>query len=389
MYTAQSNFYDLVTNGLGALDNYQGFLDEVMSLKYNGIQMDGFVFDPNMQIDFTYHQLQKELDLNVMATYVANNSPAMPQSTRGFEIATGKVPRMKTRHEIDEETIREQMVIQQRFGAASDRAGQAARDALFETTDNMIGSHTNSLTYQRHQMVSTGALTLLDTNNPNGLKNVTFSANIPAINKLQLTGTSKWWTDYTHATEGSAADPIKDLIAKVRYAHLHGVTACHFEVDLLTAQDMCNHSKVLSAIGYRYSPAISSDNSAIAIGRNLGYDGQLLALEQLVGVSINVIDSIVSVEKWDKSSKSVLYPQLRSFSADVLVLVPDGQIGSIKVVEPLQLPLNNGTYGQFYGGRLLLTVDFDIQMKTQSFESEMTALVVPTKQKYMYYLNVV
>lgn len=389
MYKAGGNFYDLVTNGLGALDNYQGFLDEVMSLKYNGLQMDGFQFDPNMQIDFTYHQLQKELDLNVMSTYVSNGSPAMPSSTRGFEIATGKVPRMKTRHEIDEETMREQMVIQQRFGAASDRAGQAARDALFTTTDNQIGSHTNSLTYQRHQMVSRGKLELLDTNNPNGIKNVTFSANIPAANITSLLTTAKWWTDANHTTEGTAADPIKNLIAMVRYAKLHGVTAMHFETDLLTLQDLLGHSKVLAAIGYRYSPAISSDASAVAIGRNLGYEGQKVALEQLIGVGITAIDSIVSVEKWDKATKAVAFTQLRSFAADVFVLVPDGQIGSIKVVEPLQLPLNNGTYGQFYGGRLLMTVDFDIATKSQYFESEMTALVVPTKQKYMYYLNVV
>ena len=389
MAVANANFYDLVTNGLGTLDNYQGYLDDVMALKYNGLQMDGFAFEPNMQIDFTYHQLQKELDLNIMATYVSNNSKAMPFATKGFEVKTGKIPRMKTLRTIDEETMREMMVLQQRFGVASDRAGQAALNTLFETTDMQIGGHTSSLTYQRHQIVSTRQLSLLDTNNPNGIKNVTFTANVPAGNVSSLAGAFKWWTDATHMVEGATADPIKDLIAKVRYAKMHGLTAMHFEADLLTVQDLCSHTKVLAAIGYRFSPAISSDGSAISIGRNLGYDGQKAALEQLIGAGITTIDSIVSVEKWDDDAKAITRPQMRSFAPDVIVLVPDGQIGTIKVVEPLKLPINNGTYGEFYGGRLLLTVDYDIAMKTQTFESEMTAIVVLNKQKYMYYLNLI
>ena len=46
-----------------------------------------------------------------------------------------------------------------------------------------------------------------------------------------------------------------------------------------------------------------------------------------------------------------------------------------------------GTYGTFYGGRLLVTVDVDFSKKCQSFETEMTSLVVPDKPQYMWYIH--
>jgi Phage major capsid protein E len=388
MKGGSKNFYDLVGSALGTLENYQGYLDNVMASKYNGLQMDGFDFAPNMQVGFTYAQIQKELNLNVMATYVDVDSDGKNRGTQGFQLTTGKIPRMKVRREYDETQMREIMVLQQRFGGNGVQALGAALNALFETTDDMIGSHTNSLTYQRHQMVSRGKLELLDTNNPNGIVNVAFSANVPAKNITQKTLTDRWWTSAAHTTEGTTSNPIKDMITIVRAARLRGITDVHFEVDFFTLEDTLNHSAVKTAIGYAMAPMANSDSVAQAIAVNLGYEGQKAALERLIKTPINVIDSIVSVEKWDNAAKALGYTQLRAFAPDVFVLVPNGSLGEILTVEPLKLPLNNGTYGDFYGGRLLLTVDFEIQKKIQYFKSEMTSLVVPNKPQTMYYLNI-
>ena len=389
MNTGQKNFYDLVGSALGTLENYQGYLDKVMAVKYNGLQLDGFTFAAGMQVGFTYAQIQKELNLNVMATYVDNDSAGKNRGTQGFQLTTGKIPRMKTRREYDENQMREIMVLQQRFGGNNVQALNAALNALFTTTDDMIGSHTNSLTFQRHQMVSRGKLELLDTNNPNGITNVTFSANVPAANITTKTSTAAWWTSAAHTAEGSASNPIKDLVAMIRAARLKGITDVHFEADYFTLEDLLNHSAVKTAIGYALQPMANSDAIAQAISTNLGFDGQKAALERIIKTNIVAVDSIVSVEKWDNTKKALGYSQIRSFAPDVFVLVPNGNLGEVLTVEPLKLPLNNGTYGDFYGGRLLLTVDFEIQKKIQYFQSEMTSLVVPNKPQTMYYLNVV
>jgi hypothetical protein len=74
-----------------------------------------------------------------------------------------------------------------------------------------------------------------------------------------------------------------------------------------------------------------------------------------------------------------------AFEADVFVFVPDGELGEILTVEPIAI--EGGTYGTFYDGRLLLTVDVDAKYKCQSFNTEMTSLVVPNKPQYMWYLK--
>ena len=75
-----------------------------------------------------------------------------------------------------------------------------------------------------------------------------------------------------------------------------------------------------------------------------------------------------------------------SFAADVVVFVPDGNLGEIITVEPIAI--EGGTYATFYGGRLLMTVDVDAKYKCQSFNTEMTSLVVPNLPQYMWYTRV-
>ena len=388
MWTGDLTYNDLVTSALGNIKNLQEFIDDVFAEKYNGLQLDGFRFAPEMQVDFTYEQIEKTLGLNVMATYVDIDSPGTPISMDGFTLTTGKIPRMKKRAEYDENEMRKIMVLQERFGNTSMRSINAAKRTLFDVTDKLIGSHTNSMTYQRHQMISKGQLEITSTNNPAGIASVTFSASVPAANKTTLTGNYKWWADATHAAEGSSSNPIGDLRAKRRAMEQKNVISMHMEIDSLTFEDLLGHSAVKKAIGYHIQPLAGSDTIASAIAVNAGFDAQKAVLEKLIGCRIVPIDSIVAVEKFDKATMALAQTQIRAFSPDVCVFVPDGLLGEVKTVEPVKLPLTNGTYADYYGGRLLMTVDFNILRKIQYIETEMTSLVVPDKPKYMMYLTV-
>ena len=177
MNTYPVQFYALLSRALGGNDGrrLQGFLDNVVAKKYNQLNIPGFKFAAEMQLDFTYEQLQKTAGINVMAQYLDVDSPATPIGTEGAVIATGRIPRMKMVEYYNEDKYRKLLIAEQRFGAGSDRVVTAAVDALFNTASNLVGGHTNSLTYQRHQVVSTGKFTLNSTNNPNGLVGLTFS----------------------------------------------------------------------------------------------------------------------------------------------------------------------------------------------------------------------
>lgn len=391
MNTYTLEFYDLIARALGGNDSkrLQGYLDEVMALKYNGLQIDGFDFAEDMQLDFTYEQIQKEVGLNVMAQYVDVDAPAIPLGGEGFQIGTGKIPRMKLVEYLNEDKIRKQLILEQRFGENSDRVINSAKDKLFVTLDKLFGGHTNALTYQRHQVVSAGKFTLTDTNNPNGIQNVTFAAHVPAGNINNLSENKRWWTsvdkDGVYSNEGSACDPIKDLKAIVRKAKDKGVRG-HFEVDDAYMEQVLDHSKVREAIASNMYPLSTGDAlvAAMAAVANMDKEAKVAALGKIVGAPFKLIDSIVSVEKWDREQKKLARPTFRAFNANVLVFVPDGSLGEILVVEPITV---GGTSGSMYGGRLLMIADIDVTKKCQSFNTEMTALVVPDKPQYMWYLH--
>jgi hypothetical protein len=75
---------------------------------------------------------------------------------------------------------------------------------------------------------------------------------------------------------------------------------------------------------------------------------------------------------------------LDSFAQDVVVFVPDGNLGEIVVVEPIAIA--GGNYASFLDGRGLMTVEADYTKKCQSFSTELTALCVPNLPQYMWYI---
>ena len=383
MNTYPVQFYDLLSRALGGNDSrkLQGFLDNVVALKYNELNIPGFKFAEEMQLDFTYEQLQKTAGINVMANYYDLDSPAIPNGSEGFVVATGRIPRMKMVEYLNEDKYRKLLIAEQRFGAGNNRVVTGAVKALFNTTDTLIGGHTNSLTYQRHQVVSTGKFTLNSTNNPNGVVGLTFSAHVPSANTTTLSGTKKWWTDATYATEGSAADPIADMIAMVENAQDKGIEG-HFEINKTYLTKILGHSKVVAAIGANLFPMAENASAAAAY---LSRDKKIEVLAEIVGAPIVAIDAKVATEVWNKTNKALERKTIDAFEANVVVFVPNGEIGEILTVEPIAI--DGGTYATFYGGRLLLTVDVDAKYKCQSFNTEMTSLVVANRAHEMFYLK--
>ena len=383
MNTYPVQFYDLLSRALGGNDGrrLQGFLDNVVAQKYNQLNIPGFKFAPEMQLDFTYEQIQKEIGLNVMASYVDLDSQPIPVGTEGAVISTGRIPRMKMVEYYNEDKYRKLLIAEQRFGAGSNQVVNSAVKALFNTIDTLVGGHTNALTYQRHQIVSTGKFTVNSTNNPNGIVGLTFASHVPTANINTLSGPARWWTNAEKTTEGTAADPIADLIAMVETARKKGVKG-HFEVNAAYLDAILKHSKVVAAIGANLFPLATDKTAAAAY---LSRTRKLEVLAEIVGAPINAIDAIVATEVYNKTTKKLERTMIDAFEANVVVFVPDGDLGDFITVEPIAI--EGGTYGTFYDGRLLLTVDVDAKYKCQSFNTEMTTLAVPNKPQYMWYLK--
>ena len=374
--------YDLLSRaGIGNGKQLQDFIDNQVMQKYNELDIAGFQFAATNQLDFTYEQVQGEYALNIMASYVDLDSPATPDASQGATLATGRIPRMKKVEYYNEDKIRKMRILEEFKGANSADVRAAAIADLFVTTDKLIGGHVNSISYQRHQIVSTGKFTLTAENNPNGIKGVTFAAHVPAANINTLSGTARWWTDAEKTTEGSAANPVADLINMVEVARRKGVRG-HFEVNYNFLTKVLNHSKVIATIGLNALPAADAAAQAAFAGI-WGRAKKKAALEELIGVNIVEIDHMVATQK---VVKGVVENNLvDAFAGDVVVFVPDGTLGEILTVEPIAIA--GGTYARFLGNRGLLTVGADYEKKIQSFNTEMTSLVVPSLPQYFWYLN--
>lgn len=375
MRTRDAAFYDLLGLGLGDKP-YQVFVDEVLSDLQNGRKTDGFDWSPDIQMGFTYEQVEAELGLASIPTYVDINSPGAYKERQGLKLGMGSIPRGKHGFAINEKIIREEMIIAQRTGVYSSGLGGKMLDILFYSTSDLIMGNYNGLTLQRDQMVSNGSFTLDAENNPDGLRYIEFKANIPAANKVTLADTKKWFN--ANGTEGADSDPIKDMQDLVQKMKRKNVARFHFEVDELTFDKILTHSKVLSKVALALFPTTLSDNLA-ALASVLDRAAIKAKLESLIGASIVVKDNIVKIE-----GKG----EIRTFAENVLALVPDGTLGDIKAVQPIYVADPAARIATYDGGRTVLKQWFDTKTNTQYIESELTALVVPSRAMHMFQLVV-
>lgn len=379
-------FYDPLALALNG-HKLQEFVDRLLA-DYNQLDITGFEWDNDLLMDFTYSQVERELHLDVMASYVDLDSPAIPVGVEGDVLGTGKIPRMKSVEYYNEDKLRKLKIRENRRDISRQSVIDAAGVGVGEIFLKLVSRHTNSISYQRDQVVSRGCFELTDANNPNGIKNVTFSNHVPTANKKSYTASSeatkRWWTNADHTTEGSSADPVKDLVAMVRVARDKNVRG-HFEINDSFLDDVLGHSKVIEAIAASMFPSAAVENWAKANVTLMPRDAKVNALSQILGAPIVARSGKASVEKWNNTTKKLQYSVFDSFEKNVVVFIPDGTIGKILTVEPILL--EGGEYAFAYDGKLAITVGKDYTKKCMSYNSEMTSLVVPETPRYMWYLS--
>lgn len=384
MHQTGLNYHDLLVAALGSGGNFQAFIDGYFANKYNVKSWDDFTFDVAPMMNYTYQDFQKELKVTCMATIVNPDSKAKESSTEGFDLLSGTIPTLSKVFTRDAKEVRDLMAISM---MQSNQTAAVAISQLYDKAESMLAAHVNSISYFRNQMMSLGQLTTSAANNPGGLQNITFSAQIPVANTTTKTSTAAWWTAANHTTEGSTSDPVKDMQAEVRKLNDIGVNDVTVEVDSLTLEDVLGHSKVITKVGYNASITIQTDAGALAVGTNMDIDARQAALARIIKATIKPINHIAAVETWNKTTMAPVKTQIRSFAADRLIFRPSGNVGTIKHVLPL-LPAS-GTIARYFNGSLVMRVYSDINTNVQYFNTDQAVLPVINKPKYFYRLVVV
>lgn len=401
MYRFQGLDSLMTAKGITDSGTFDAYLKEVLSKRESqDANLTGFVYD-TPQLDFSFKVLQAEAKIDVMASYVDLNSPAVPSGHK-VEMTSieGSVPRMKYAVVQGENDYRKQLIalneVQSvaRFNNTSETVAvkNFLSRRLFFNLDEIVTSFKESLNFQVGQMTSKGALTIDDKSNPRGSIRTTFKAQVPETNFI----TKKW---FTKAAEGSLtpvadADPITDLrdfIRELRWK-ANGYQNVTVQMSERYIYKLLSHPAVLKAVGYastglglRYTK--QNDDNALAVARGMALE----ALKEVFTRLIECDELITSktqcgVEKLNTTSRKYERTLMDAFADETIVIRPQGNIGVIKNVVPLR-PDGQAIVGSIFGGKGIIEYMYNRDTREQRWQGEMTALAVLTRPQDMYYFN--
>ena len=385
------DFYKLLEFGLGG-DTWQQFVDRYKE-KYEGMVIDGFEFAPT-SINYTWQQLVAATTVTTLPTYVDPESPGYEKQRGSAKGETGSIPTQKAFYSLNRTIVREKMQLMQMFGQAALNQDMmnVIMGLLDESADGLIKGYYNSLTNQRMQIVSTGKFKIDATNNPRGIKDITFDFGIDASHFDTLSGTQRWWTNADKSTEGTASDPIaymKNKVKEIRSKyHYYGPLKIEMAKEMIDA--LLSHSKVLKRIGMMLYPLSSVDNSgatALAYAQNLADDAIKQALVRLVGCEIVERDSKAYVDDWTEDGV-LTQKEIENFSLTNISFIPQGTIGNIQGVTPLTMGYEPSKVAFFDDNRLVLSQRMNPETHSIYIESEAAELCVPSLPKYMFICTV-
>lgn len=393
----------MASNGITSSAAFMAYYLQVLSRRESqNLNEIGFEEWDVPQIDFDYKMLEVEDQIKVMATYVDLNSDPIPLGTKGFNVLSGSIPRQKARWELGENDYRKELITLQNLNVAATFMNESPEASinnylaklLFGGLSEIQDAHIGSISYQVGQMKSAGAVTLTDANNPRGIQNITFSAQIPEDNITTLTSTKRWFTNDGKTTEGTAADPVNDIKGAVRAAK-EVYDSVTIEVNEESFFEDMKHSKWQVAIGYQMTPSllvsagVSEDAKATAsaIASTASDDAIKAAFKAISGADEVIFNKTrCGVEKWDDGQKKLVRTKLWAFNKDVYLVRPSGKVGIKKNVVPLR-PDPSAISATIFGGHGIIEYRYDARTKYQDWVSELTVLCVPTRPRDMFLIK--
>lgn len=399
MFTRDAQFYDLIGKGLVSLGYtgqgaLQGFVDDFFAEKYNAESTFaelGFPLNPNLPINPTYEQIEATIRPYTMAGYVDIDSDGPSKSVDGLSLKQGGLPTFKHEVTIDRKIMREKLMLAEAIGRTTTEIDNVMVKLLFKGVDDLLGGNYNTMKYQRHQIVSNyGKLVIDAKNNPYGLP-LELDFGVSESHKT----TSKWYakdgsgnvTQDATVTKGTV-DPIK-VLRDIKHAaeENDGMPSSHWEISKTTYDDIMSLPYFRQMYVLSANPMITDKTQQIAYGNTISEDVIFDYLQRRVG-RIEVIDAVASVEKIDATTHATKYETLKSFNEGVFVLVPDGEIGDVQCGRPVYMETPGSRTALYDGGRTLIRQVFNDENMIQTIKSEVTALCVPNKTRWFYYVTV-
>lgn len=398
MYARTAEFYDVVGQGLASL-GYRGanaletYIQDMFADKYNAdatFSQVGFPLNPDIPLHPTYEQIEATIRPYTMAAYVDIDSDGPAKSTDGLTLKSGELPVFKHETGLNRKQLREKLLLMDSIGGSTPEIEDFIMQLLFNGLDDLLGGNYNTVLYQRHQVVSNYGRLIIDaTNNPYGLP-LEIDFGVPQ-NNLH---TSAWYSvagdgtvSETSAVTNGTISPV-DVMRKIRQDAENNdfAPAGHWECSKATKEALISMPYFRQMYVMSIYPALTANQNS-QYAKALEDDIVWRYIQSRVG-RIESIDAVAAVEKIDPATKKAAYTNLKSFKDGVLVYVPDGAIGDVQCGRPVFMQTPGARTALYDGGRTLIRQVFNDENMNQTIKSEVQALVVPNKTRWMYYLTV-
>jgi len=402
MYTRDKSYYDIVAHGLAAM-GYESdgestaltkYIQDMFANKYNAqrtFAQVGFSLNPNIPINPTYEQIEATIRPYTMAGYVDIDSDGPTKSTDGLSLRTGGLPTFKHEVTLNRKMLREQMLLADKLGKFTPDMVDVVMELFFKSVDDLLGGNYNTMLYQRHQIVSNECkLVINSNNNPLGVAMTLEFDGVVAGHKKTSTWYTKSGDTVTEDANIGTTKPLQ-VLKKVRrdaedkdFCPLGG----HWEVSKTTWDDVVGLPYFRKLWVNATRPDVS-DATVIASLGSLATDETIKRfIEGIIGAPIVVIDSVSSIEKFNKATGKIEYSNVASFKEGVFVYVPGGELGDVQFGRPIFMETPGSRAALYDGGRTLIRNVFNDENMNQYIKSEVTGLVVPNKTRWMYYVTV-
>ena len=386
------NFYDLINGAL----NYAGYADLKTFLErapknwYDTENWrNSWNFEPYENITRDFKQYIGEVEIPIMATYLADDAETPLISNQGFEVKTSNIPRMGIGYLFGAKAYEDARKMDATLGDINGRLLDSFRRDVF----SLISGIQSQRSFTAAQVESRGLYMTTAANNNGGLSNVSVGFNVPADHKKKAGGYAV--TGYSHGTKYAWSDvnakPIGDLKDMYRYGWVNGIVSrdaaeCVFRMSKTAHELLLNHIDTKTIIGVNRNGVkiTGADYSMIDVKAD-----ELNAYLTSIRLPIISVDEYYGFTEYVNANQELKRKEVEAFDSSSVVLRPVGKVGAFQWHRVSNI-FASATSPVYYtdGGTIAIQEDIMSRQNGKKFSANSLCIPVPYAVHKMLYLDI-
>lgn len=386
-------FYDLI-NGALNLNGYANIPEFFESAPRNWYDTENYRkswdVEPFENPTRDFKQYIGEIEIPIMATYLADDAETPLISNQGFKVQTADIPRMGIGYMFGakayEDARKAEIMLQ---GNVFGRIFAAWRKDTF----SLIKGIHSQRSFTAAQVESLGYYKTTKLNNNGGIQNLQISFSVPADNKKSAGGYAE--SGYTHGTKyvwsDSNASPIGDLKDMFHYAWVYNILSAVpansvFRMSIAAYEVLKNHIDTKKRVLVWKTGGLLETTNYASVEVT---DADLASYLAGIRVPPIEVDEYYGFYEYIDGNKELKRKEIAAFDANTVVLRPSGKVGSFqwsRVSNIFASAISPVYYAD--GGTIAIQEDNFFKANGKKFSATSLCVPVPYAVNKMLYLDI-